>query len=173
MLDVIFNCIVVLGIFCMFFISPACMSIGLVRLSNESFKISRHERTMCLIPVCNYFYSNYRYSKSAFSIAGFSTIVLISTLIVRFIVMFFMYDNELMQTITIYLFLASCLLFWICQAITIFKVLGDSGLYTFGARLFNAVTVIIGHIQVGYWLPRKMYYYTKKKGNKESLYERD
>ena len=163
------NIVFMLGVITLLFLSPACMSIGLVRMSDRDFYISGSEKALCCIPIVNQFFSWNRYSGSKFSLTGISYLFVLVTFIVRMYVMYFQYSNESLQTITILIFLAVCLLFWLIHAFTIWSVLSDSGVYSTGRKIVCALTVVIGQIVVGYYLPRQMHYYSKNK-KKGDLY---
>ena len=170
-MSIILNLVVLFGFITLIFLSPACMNVGLVRTSNDDYSISSSELLLCCIPFFNHFYGWKRYSNSYISLSGISSILLVISFISRVVVMYSFFSNDSLQTVTVLIFLIAIALFWILNAVNIYTVLSDSGLYTFGRRLFYAFTVIIGQIIVGYYMPRNMYYYQKKE--KGSLYVRD
>lgn len=170
MFDTLLNLVILFGLITLAFLSPACMNVGLVRVSNDGYAITKGEFLMCCIPVFNHFYGWKRYTDKYISWAGISSILLLVSIALRTYVMVFNYYNNTLQVVSIYIFLACVVAFWVCHAITIYSVLSDSGIYTFRSKVFNAFTVVIGEIIVGYYMPRKMYYYQKKE--KGSLYGR-
>jgi hypothetical protein len=170
-MSIIIDIFLVLGLITLIFVSPVLMNIGLIRVSNNNYEISKTEFMYCCIPVFNHFYGWKRYSGKAISVSGISSILLYVVLILRAVAMFFFYENGSLQTYTVYAFLIAILLFWICNAANIYSILSDSGIYTFGSKVFNAFSVVIGQITVGYYMPRKMYYYLSK-SKKGVLYGR-
>lgn len=170
MFTILVNIVIMVGLITLVFLSPACMNIGLVRVSNKDYKITTKELVLCCIPVFNHFYGWKKYSDSSFSLSGISSILLYIMISVRAVAMLFFFNNETIQLYTVIAFLLSILVFWICNAINIFSVLSDSGIYTFTSKLFNAFSVVIGHITVGYYMPRRIYYYSNDK--KDNLYGR-
>lgn len=170
-MSILINILLVVGLLTLVFLSPACMNIGLSRVSHKDYTIDKSEFTLSSIPVYNHFYGWSKYSGGIWSLSGVSSIILYVALGLRAIVMFFYFDNSTLQTYTVWVFLISILIFWICNAIDIFRILSDSGVYTLGSRLFYAFSVVIGQIVVGYYMPRKMHYYFNK-SEKGNLYGR-
>lgn len=161
MLFIIINLTILFGVISLIFLSPAVMNIGLIRISND-YEIDMSDRIKCFIPFYNNFYGWNIYAGTYFCLHGISSIILIVSLLLRAYVMYFNYYNTTLQTVTICVFLISILFYWISNAWSIYSALSDSGVYTFGAKLFFAFTVIAGQVQVGYYMPRRMYYYNKK-----------
>lgn len=167
-----FNVLVVIGLICMLLISPVLMNIGLVKVSNDNYTISKSEAMLCCIPVFNHFYGWNKYSGSKVSLSGISTIILYLIYLIRLYVMVLQYSNEMLQTYSVYAFLGSIILFWILNAVDIFRVLNDSGVYTLGSKIFNSLAIITGQVIIGMYMPNNMkYYYEKVK--KGTLYGRD
>jgi hypothetical protein len=159
-----------IGIITLIFISPVIMNIGLVKLSNNDYKISNKEYLFCMIPVVNNFYGKSKYSGSKVSLSGISCIVLYSSVLFRYLSMVLMFNNTNLQVIGVYIFLLSILVYWILNALEIYNILNDSGVYGLTSKIIYSFTVILGHIMVGYYLPKKVAYYTNNSST-DKLYE--
>lgn len=170
-MGIFIDILIILGLFTLVFLSPACMNVGLARVSHKEYMIDKNEFVMCSIPVYNHFYGWRKYSGKSWSVSGIASIVLYLSFALRGIVMFYFYDNATLQTYTVWAFLICIVIFWLASAIDIFRILSDSGVYTLGGRLFYAFSVVIGQIVVGYYMPRKMYYFFNKT-KKGTLYAR-
>lgn len=170
-MGILFDIFIILGLLTLVFLSPACMNVGLSRVSHKDYTIDKNEFLMSSIPIYNHFYGWNKYSGRPWSLSGISCIIFYAAFGMRAIVMFYFFDNADLQTYTVWAFLIAILIFWVCNAIDIFRILSDSGVYTFSSRLFFAFSVVIGHIIVGYYMPRKMYYFFNKT-KKGTLYGR-
>lgn len=168
-MGILFDIFIVLGLFTLILLSPACMNVGLSRVSHKDYTIDKREFLLSCIPIFNHFYGWSKYSGRRISLSGIACIIFYVAFGMRAIVMFFFYDNANLQTNTVWIFLISIVIFWVLNAIDIYRILTDSGVYTFASRAFFAFSVVIGHIIVGYYMPRKMYYYFSK-SKKGALY---
>lgn len=167
-MNILISIFILFGFVTMVFLSPALMNVGLVRVSNKDYSISKSEFSYCCVPVLNHFYGWNKYSGSKISISGISSILMYSIIIIRYIVMVYFYNNESLQVGSIYAFLAVVIIYWIGNSINIYSVLKESGMYTFTSILFYSVAFIIGQIIIGYYMPRKMNYYSNS--DKGDLY---
>lgn len=170
-MQIVINLAMMVGLVTLLFLSPACMNVGLVRVSNQDFTITKPEFVLCCIPVFNHFYGWKKYSGKSLSMSGISEIIVMLMFIFRTVVMFFFFDNATLQTVSVLVFLGSIVLFWILSAVNIYSVLNDTGIYTLTSKVMYAFTIVVGQIVVGYYMPRRMYHYTSKK--KGTLYGRD
>lgn len=165
------NLALMVGMFTLFYGAPACMSVGLCKVSNDDYKATKKDYIMSWIPVYNNFYGWHKYSGSWVSLSGIGNVILILSFIMRYIVMIFFFYNDQVQTITVYIFFFSFVAFWILCAVNIWSILSDTGVYTFGGKVFNALCVPIGQLVIGNYMPNKMRFYMSK-NKKGNLYGR-
>lgn len=166
-MSVLLNIIFIIGLFAMFFFGPTAMNIGLCRMSNDKMKLAAGDGLKCCIPVFNHFYGWHCYTGTSYlSISGIVTVIFYLSLASRFIVMVFLFNNDAVQTATVIIFLISAVAYWIGCAVDVFRVLSDSGIYALGAKVMNALLLIVGQIVIGFYMPNNILYYEKdKKGS--------
>lgn len=171
-MSVFLQLIEIIGIFVMIFVSPACMNMGLVRISRDDYKLTRKDVILCCIPVYNFYYGGKVYA-NRISISFIGSVSICIMVLIRMFNMFFYYNgNDMFQTVSIIALLCIIFLAWLCYAIDIFLILGDSGVYSITSRIFLSVTVIVGQIVIGYYMPRKMYYILSKE-KRETIYDKE
>lgn len=170
-MSVLFNILFLFGMVTVIFLSPAVMSVGLVRVSNKDYSIEKQDYVFCSIPVFNQIYSCRKYTGSSISLSAIGAILFYVSFIVRTISMMFFYGNENLQLYTVIAFLICFVLYWVLTSVDIFRILGDSGIYTTSNKVMSSIVFPIGQIQVGYYMPRKMHYYYSK-NTKGDLYDR-
>lgn len=165
----VFTMMFAVGVISMLFISPIIMNYGLIKISRSNSIVEVKDKIICAIPIVNHFYGWKIYGGSVISLSGIGSLSLFIGIISRIVVMFFMFENADAQVISIWVFLISFVIYWVLSAVDIFRILGDSGLYTFSGKFLNAAAIILGQVNIGAFLPKKISYYEKKKKN--GLYE--
>lgn len=151
------------GCIALLLICPAIMSIGLIRMENSDFKLRPVDYVISCIPIVNVFYSCARYGDKKVLLCGIGTILMYISIFLRYLGIFVMYENRTFNFTTVFVFLISVFLYWVFYAISIFIVLNDSGLYSTTAKILYSLSVIIGEIQIGMYLPKKVKYYLERK----------
>lgn len=158
-----------IGLLSSIFITPVLFSMGLMRLSNENYKLSKQDKQVMLIPFYNIFYANSIYKQRNFSLTLTGYILAIVAVVQRGFCIAIASDSVMVQNISIILMLVLLLAYWFMCSLDVFLVLRDVKCITMFAMIFISIVFMIGQTIIGMYVSNMVYYYSQEVG--DDLYD--
>lgn len=139
-----------LGVFFIIFYTPYLYCKGIYTMEYGTITIS--DKIICLLPIVNICKAERLYT-GKLSKLGVSTIVFVFTILLRFIAIYFLAENSMIQIFTTALLLLTFAITYIMNVIIIFQVLNDADCFSLSKVLFYAIFFPIGQYYIGKFLP--------------------
>ena len=140
----------VIGLFAIVFYCPYLFSKGICLMEYGWF--SRDDKIKSMIPLYNVIHGEKVYT-GKFPITGLSFVILVVSLILRFIVIFTMPENVTVNSFTAMLFIICTFFYMISHMILVFRVLNDSGVVGIIKKIFLTIIFPMGMYYIGVFLP--------------------
>ena len=143
-------CSFVMGILVSIFWTPIKFVKGVAMIVYG--EVTSSERVKAVVPFYNVAHAESMYTGRASSIM-ISTIFFLVSVFFRFIVLTILYDNQMLQFISVAVLVIGLAAMYISNVIIIFLVLKDSGAVSLGHMILYSLIFPLGQNYIGVYLP--------------------